>query len=246
MGVPLLGLDRRTPRDTDPIGVSHPFTRLIVGRSTDSIRHGEIGRTLDMVTRRSASKTAATTPSGPGARWVRAALQVNPFAYQGERSPSSKFKDEDAYNTALADKCEELGIELIAVTDHWCVDTARGLIDAATDRGITALPGFEANTGEAVHLLVIFEAATDFGDITAAIGRCGAKPGCENGTTGAPFKEILASMAEDGALVIPAHVNAAKAGLLHRMSGQALVNAITDAELRDRWLPRRGGDEGTA
>jgi ABC-type Mn2+/Zn2+ transport system ATPase subunit len=80
-------------------------------------------------------------------------------------------------------------------------------------------------------LLVIFEAGIDFGDITAAIGRCGAKPGCENGTTGAPFRDILLSMAQDGALVIPAHVNAAKAGMLHRMSGQALVNAITDVQL---------------
>lgn len=185
-----------------------------------------------MDTKGPASKpTAINSSIGPGARWVRAALQVNPFAYQGKVSPSSKFTDEAAYNSALLDKCEELGIELIAVTDHWRVDTARGLIDAATARGITALPGFEANTSEAVHLLVIFEAGTDFGDITAAIGRCGAKPGCENGTTGAAFKEILVSMARDGALVVPAHVNAAKAGLLHRMSGQALVNAVTDAHL---------------
>ena len=164
----------------------------------------------------------------PGARWVRAALQVNPFQYHGKMSPSKKFKDEATYNTALLDKCEELGIEMLAVTDHWSVETARGLIDEAAKRGIMALPGFEANSSEAVHVLVIFEVGTDFGAVTAAIGRCGANPGCENGTTGAPLKEILASMAQVGALVIPAHVNAAKAGLLHRISGQALVNAVTD------------------
>jgi hypothetical protein len=185
-----------------------------------------------MVARRSVPKPApiaATTI--PGARWVRAALQVNPFAYKGKVTPAVGFADEDAYNTALLDTCEKLGIELIAVTDHWNVDTARGLVSAATARGITALPGFEANTAEGAHVLVVFEADTDFAHITAAIGQCGAKPGCANGTTGASFKEILASMAQDGALVIPAHVNVANAGLLHRMSGQSLVNSINDPHL---------------
>lgn len=185
-----------------------------------------------MATKRAAAKSAViATPTGPGARWVRAALQVNPFAYKGKVSPSSNYNDEVAYNTALLDKCEELGIELIAVTDHWCVDTARGLIDAAAARGITALPGFEANSSEGVHLLVIFEAATDFGDVTAAIGQCGATPGCVNGTTGNAYKDILAKMSERGALVIPAHVNVANAGLLVRLTGQPLVNAVTDPHL---------------
>ena len=185
-----------------------------------------------MATKRAPAKAAATsTPTGPGARWVRAALQVNPFAYKGKVSPSVNYSDEAAYNTALLDKCEELGIELMAVTDHWCVDTARGLIDAAAARGITALPGFEANSSEGVHLLVIFEASTDFGDITAAIGHCGATPGCANGTTGNAYKDILARMSERGALVIPAHVNVANAGLLVRLTGQPLVNAVTDQHL---------------
>lgn len=182
-------------------------------------------------TRRTAPKPVPPRATTPGARWVRAALQVNPFAYKGKISPSANYADETAYNAALLDKCDELGIELIAITDHWCVDTARGLIDAATARGITALPGFEANSLEGVHLLVIFEADTDFGHITAAIGQCGATPGSDNGTTGEAFRDIVSRMSQRGALVIPAHANVAKAGLLHRLSGQPLVNAVTDPYL---------------
>jgi DNA repair ATPase RecN len=145
--------------------------------------------------------------------------------------PSASFVDENAYNQALLDKCVELGIEIIAITDHWCVDTAGTLIDSATDRGIAALPGFEANSSEAVHLLVIFEAGTALADVTAAIGECGGTPGCDNGTTGVPLHELLAKMAKRGALVIPAHVNVAKAGLFHRLEGTPLVNAVTDPYL---------------
>ena len=100
------------------------------------------------------------TIPGPGAQWIRAALQVNPFTYEGRNAPKNFFENEDAYNSALLDACEELGIGMIAVTDHWRADSAMGLIKAAESRDIVALPGFEANSSEGIHILVIFEAGT--------------------------------------------------------------------------------------
>src|SRR5665647_3789971 len=110
-----------------------------------------------------------------GAHWIRAALQVNPYAYKGKNQPSISFSSEADYNKALLDECEALGISLIAVTDHWCVDSAKGLIDEATARGIVALPGFEANSAEGVHILVIFEADAELSAVNAAIGACGVQ-----------------------------------------------------------------------
>jgi hypothetical protein len=138
-----------------------------------------------------------------GARWIRAALQVNPFAYQGKNQPSTSFSTEDDYNKALLDECEALSIELIAITDHWAVDTASGLIAAAADRGIVALPGFEANSSEGVHLLVILETGAEQSAVNAAIGACGVEPGCANGTTGNAFKDILEAMTDRGAFGYP-------------------------------------------
>lgn len=166
-----------------------------------------------------------------GAHWVKAALQVNPFGYVGRSSPSKAFADEAAYNTAILDRCVAEGIDLIAVTDHWCIDTARSLIDAVTPLGIAALPGFEANSAEGIHLLILFELGTDFADINAAIGVCGATPGCVNGTTGDPFKDILHAMDERGALVIPAHANVANSGMLTGRNGPPLVKMVTHQDL---------------
>lgn len=166
-----------------------------------------------------------------GAHWIKAALQVNPFRYTGKGAPSKAFPDEAAYDTAIVERCAAEGIDLIAITDHWCVDTARSLIDAAANRGITALPGFEANSAEGIHLLVLFEVGTDFADINAAIGVCGGTPGCANGTTGQPFKDILRAMDERGALVIPAHVNVANGGMLTGRNGPPLVKMITHPDL---------------
>ncbi len=166
-----------------------------------------------------------------GARWIKAALQVNPYGYTGKGAPSNTFKDEESYNTAILERCAAEGIDLIAVTDHWCVDSARSLIDAATKSGIVALPGFEANSEEGIHLLVVFEVGTDFADINAAIGVCGATPGCANGTTGRSFRDILREMDERDALVIPAHVNVANGGMLTGRNGTPLVKMVTNPDL---------------
>lgn len=161
-----------------------------------------------------------------GAQWVRAALQVNPFSYEGRNAPKTFFENETAYNSALLDACEELGISMIAVTDHWRVDSAIRLIKASESRGIVALPGFEANSSEGIHILVLFEAGTPIATIDAAIGRCGATPGCHNGTTGEPFAKIMEQMTAAGALPVPAHVNVKPAGLLTTRSGQPLATMI--------------------
>lgn len=166
-----------------------------------------------------------------GAHWVRAALQVNPFGYEGRNAPKQFFDDEAHYNAKLLDTCDELGIRLIGITDHWRVDSAVGLIAAAEDRGIVALPGFEANSSEGIHILVLFEAGTPLDDITAAIGRCGPNPGCPNGTTGESYANIMSRMAEAGALAIPAHANVRPTGLLTTRSGQPLAAMIKHPDL---------------
>lgn len=163
-----------------------------------------------------------------GAHWIKAALQVNPYGYVGVKAPSATFADESAYNAAILDSCQAKAIDLIAITDHWCVNTAESLIREATSRGIAALPGFEASSSEGVHLLVLFEVGTDLSDVNAAIGVCGASPGCANGTTGHSFKDILQTMDERGALVIPAHVNVPNSGMLTGRNGPPLVKMVTN------------------
>lgn len=172
-----------------------------------------------------------TSKISTGSRWVRAALQVNPYAYQGKNSPSVTYSSEEEYNKALLDECEAQGIEMFAVTDHWSVDSATQLMEDASERGIVCFPGFEANSAEGIHILVIFEVGTNTASINAAIGMCGAAPGCANGTTGVSFADILEKMTAQGALVIPAHVNVPNSGLLTSRPGQPLVTKIKHPDL---------------
>ncbi len=173
------------------------------------------------------------TEVGPieSARWVRAALQVNPYNYHGRNSPSTRFADESTYNAALIQAMQNLNISMIAITDHWCVDSALGLIRDAEAASIAVLPGFEANTSEGIHLLVLFERNTPASTINAAIGQCGVTPSCANGTTGQSYADIMQTMTSLGALVIPAHANVANSGMLTGRSGNPLVNMIQHPSL---------------
>lgn len=161
-----------------------------------------------------------------GARWIRAALQINPYHYHGVNPPSVAFVDEEQYNAAIVSACQSNGIELVAVADHWCFDSSIGLIHAANAGGITALPGFEARSSEGVHLLVLFEANTSQDHVNAAIGVCGVNPGCTAGTPGEPYAEIMKRMSERDALVVPAHVNAAPSGMFVIAGGVPLQNMV--------------------
>ena len=62
-----------------------------------------------------------------GARFYRCALQVNPFAYLGRHNKQTTFTNETDYNAAIVQKCLDLNIEIIAVTDHYRVKHSTGL-----------------------------------------------------------------------------------------------------------------------
>ena len=79
-----------------------------------------------------------------GARFYRSALQVNPFAYLGRHNKQTTFTNETDYNAAIVQKCRDLNIEIIAVTDHYQVKHSAGLVQAARTAGIFAFGGFEA------------------------------------------------------------------------------------------------------
>jgi hypothetical protein len=69
-------------------------------------------------------KAALKLPNG--ARFYRCALQVNPFAYLSRHCKQTSFRTEAEYNEAIVAACQEAGIEVIGVTDHYRVDESKG------------------------------------------------------------------------------------------------------------------------
>ena len=57
----------------------------------------------------------------------------------------------------ILERAQELGLNLIAVTDHNSAENAAAMMTAAKGAGITVLPGMEVQTREEVHLLCLFD-----------------------------------------------------------------------------------------
>ena len=179
-------------------------------------------------------RTALKLPNG--ARFYRCALQVNPFAYLDRHKKKTSFKSEEEYNKAIVETCLEIGIEVIAVTDHYRVKQSAALVRAARDVGLHAFSGFEAVTKDGVHFLCLFDSGKEE-DLERFIGACGIHDASQPSPTGKLDSiELLEHSKTWGAVCIAAHV-ASEGGLLKKLSGQTRVNAWTHPNLIACALP---------
>jgi PHP family Zn ribbon phosphoesterase len=57
----------------------------------------------------------------------------------------------------IVERAQELGLQIIAVTDHNSAQNAASVVNAARGTGITVFPGMEVQTREEVHLIALFD-----------------------------------------------------------------------------------------
>ncbi len=179
-------------------------------------------------------RSALTLPNG--ARFYRCALQINPFDYLRRYDKSTGFQSEADYDEAIVRACRETGIEVVAVTDHYRVETSRNLVQACREADIFAFGGFEAVTKDGVHFLCLFDPEEDK-NLERFIGECGVRDSDESSPAGSlDSRELLAKAREWGAVAIAAHV-ASRGGLLKTLSGQPRIGVWTSPDLLACALP---------
>jgi PHP family Zn ribbon phosphoesterase len=57
----------------------------------------------------------------------------------------------------IVERAQELGLDIIAVTDHNSAENAASVVNAAKGTDVTVLPGVELQTREEVHLVCLFD-----------------------------------------------------------------------------------------
>lgn len=179
-----------------------------------------------------------SSPSGSsGAKFFRCAFQVNPAHYAKTFRGDDHGMDENAYVTGLLDKCVELGIEVIAVTDHNHAGSIGLFKTEATTRGITVFPGFEVASSEGVHILCLYAPNASDTELHRYLGQLditNTEP--DTSLSRKTFSELLACVKDQGGQTIAAHITHDK-GLLHTLHGQARINAWRDPNLLCVQLP---------
>ena len=181
---------------------------------------------------------AQTAAQSQGAVFHRCALQVNPHQYAGKFRGQEASGDPQSHANAVVEKAEELGISVLAITDHNSVSGVTLFQDAATGRGIVIFPGFELSSLEGVHVLCIYPPGTLEGQLNRFLGEFGVRsPTSSSDPSDKPFLEVLAKTREQGGVAIAAHATSVTGGLFEILSGQPRIKAWRSEDLLAIQIP---------
>lgn len=164
----------------------------------------------------------------------------------------------------IVERALNLGLSLIAITDHNAAGNARAVIEAAADTPLTVLAGMELETREGVHLLCLFEDADRaeawqeeiwqrlpplknkpefFGEqfvVDAEGDWLATEERLLSAAAAITLNEAIAGLHELEGLAIPAHADRPMYGLLETL-GMVPEGLAADAmEVTGRFDPRLG------
>ncbi len=172
-----------------------------------------------------------------GAVFHRCALQVNPHHYAATFRGKAASGDANAYARAIVDKAVEIGVSVLAVTDHNDVRGVPAFRSAAVGRDIHVFPGFELSSSEGVHVLCIYPQETDeerLGRLLGEFGITKTTPSSDLANQG--FVAILGRVREQGGVAIAAHVTN-ESGLFRVLSGKPRIQAWQAEDLLAIQIP---------
>lgn len=161
-----------------------------------------------------------------GAVFHRCAMQVNPHHYANTFRGQQGSSDAADYARSIIDKAVELGISVLAITDHNDVSSVPSFRAAAEGRGVHVFPGFELSSSEGVHVLCIYPPSATQEQLGRFLGECGlTSPGSSSDLCSKTFVDLLAMVSNQGGVTIAAHATSDQGGLLKVLQGQARIRA---------------------
>ena len=182
-----------------------------------------------------ASIGSGTPPAG--AVFHRCALQVNPHHYSRTFRGQVTDSDPRSHAAAIVAKAAEIGISVLAITDHNSVAGVSAFREAATDRNITILPGFELSSSEGIHVLCLYPSDTEEDRLGRYLGEFGiTKTAPSSDLSNCPFIETLAKVRRQGGIAIAAHVTNDN-GLFETLRGQSRIKAWWSPDLLAIQIP---------
>ena len=133
-----------------------------------------------------------------GAVFHRCALQVNPLHYGSTFRGQAATGDVATHAQAVVDKAFELGISVLAITDHNNVRSVPAFQGAAAGR-LPIFPGFELSSNEGVHVLCLYPPDSDEDPLRLYLGAFGiTDPNPSSDLSTMTLVDILAKVREQG------------------------------------------------
>ena len=138
---------------------------------------------------------------------------------------------------AIVQRASDLGVSVLAITDHNHVGGVAAFRAAAEGRGIHIFPGFELSSSEGIHVLCIYAPDTTDDLLARYLGGFGitdTEPSAR--LADMAFVDILAKVRDQRGVAIAAHVTS-NSGLLKILTGQARIRAWRSGDLLAIQIP---------
>ena len=172
-----------------------------------------------------------------GAVFRQCALQVNPGHYGATFQGQQVTGDVGAHARAVIEKAAEIGVSVLAITDHNSVSDVAAFRDAAAGHGITIFPGFELTSSEGIHVLCIYPSDTDDEKLSRFLGGFGIQeiePSTDPSSKG--FAEIIEEVQAKDGIAVAAHVTGDK-GFFKELHGQPRIREWRNEQLLAIQIP---------
>ena len=181
-----------------------------------------------------ASSSQVTTNQNlpAGAMFRRCALQVNPLSY-GRYRGKKVDGDAESHARRIVEKSVELGISVLAITDHHDVGGVPAFRAAAKGTSVRIFPGFEIASSEGIHVLCIYPSGETQERLNQHLGAFHIA----NGLSKLQFTEVLSTVRKQGGVTIAAHVTRDK-GLFEVLDGRARIAAWQSEDLLAIQIPK--------
>ncbi len=178
-----------------------------------------------------------------GAVFHRCALQVNPHGYAETFRGQSAGMDAASHALALVEKAHDLGITVLAITNHNDVHGVPAFRAAAEGGGIHVFPGFELGSSEGVHLLCLYPLDTSDEELSRYLGEFGIRrSGPSSELSSRALTDVLRCVREQGGIAIAAHATSEQGGLFKVLRGQARIQAWRSEDLLAVQIPGQVDD----
>ena len=166
-----------------------------------------------------------------GAVFHRCAFQVNPHDYGRTFRGQETSGNAHQHAKAIVDKAVEIGVSVLAITNHNDVGGIAAFRAAAEHTNVTIFPGFELSSSEGIHILCIYPPDTSEKNLERFLGQFGIHGTAPSANLSRePFDRVLTMVEKQGGVAIAAHVTNDK-GLLEALKGQARIKAWRTKDL---------------
>ena len=184
------------------------------------------------------SITAGPAEQPAGAVFHRCALQVNPGHYRSTFRGDSAVGDPQDYANSMVQRAYDIGVSVLAITDHNNVDGVAHFRTAAEQYEITIFPGFELASSEGIHVLCVYPPTCTEEQLGRYLGHFGIlrDMGPSSELSNKSFCEVINDVQQQGGMAIAAHATNDN-GLFQVLNGTSRIRCWQDENLLAIQIP---------